>query len=426
MNILFVSQSALDTKKSFGNTICNWFDGQIWYNDNFSHFYVRKQNPDNNLKVNYYNLPATEIVKGIFKFNIKGKFFTYKDFNLSTKEIIGRDKEKKSIEKLHDGKAHNLVYFIHELIWMSEIWINKHFKKFINENSPDVLFAFATSPYILWPIIKYLKKKNNCKIVLFIADDVFGNFEENVFYRKIYLKYYFKKCINIADKLYAVSNEMSMLYQNRFKKNITTLYKGCDFSTTQKKSLNFPIRIVYAGNLLWGRDDTLVNLIDALKEINKKDKKVLLEIYTGTEISERLKSKLNVEDVSIVMGVRSYDEIKHIMSNSDITLHIESFNEQQKKLVKYSFSTKIIDCLQSGTQVVGIGPKGIASIEYLRNINGAIVIDTIEDIASKMLDLIDNENMIIENKKSIREYAKINHDLFLVQKQLKKDLCSLM
>ncbi len=46
------------------------------------------------------------------------------------------------------------------------------------------------------------------------------------------------------------------------------------------------------------------------------------------------------------MGPRSYDEIKHIMHEADVVLHVESFDEKSIETVKYSFSTKIIDCLQ--------------------------------------------------------------------------------
>lgn len=66
------------------------------------------------------------------------------------------------------------------------------------------------------------------------------------------------------------------------------------------------------------------------------------------------------------MGPRSYDEIKHIMHEADVVLHVESFDEKSIETVKYSFSTKIIDCLQSGSQILGVGPSGIASIEYLK------------------------------------------------------------
>lgn len=426
MNILFVSQSALDKKKSFGNTICNWFEGNEWKGVGFSHFYARKQKPDNNMSVNYYNLPATEIVRGIFKLNIKGLTFNSGNCKVLDERKEAFENEKNQIDKLHDGKNHNIIYFFHELVWMSKLWINKSLKNFINKNSPDIIFTFATSPYIIWPLIKYLRKHTNCKVVLFIADNVYESYDDFVWYRKLYLKKYFAKCIKHADKLYAVSNEMAQLYKKLFKKDVSILYKGCDLSVAPKNSNNSPLRMVYAGNLLWGRDETLAKIVKALKIINSDSLKIVLEIYTGTAISDTLKSKLNVKGISRVLSAKPYEEIKKIINSADISLHVESFDREQIKLVKQSFSTKIIDCLQSGTQVIGIGPKKIASVEYLRKIDGVLVIDELNDITQKLSELIKDTDKIMINKKKIFEYAKKKHDINIVQKELKKELYNLL
>ena len=74
------------------------------------------------------------------------------------------------------------------------------------------LFSFAASPYILWPLIQYLKKHTQCKIVLLIADDVFGSYDRCTFYRRVYLKREFAKCILSADKLYGISDESAATF----------------------------------------------------------------------------------------------------------------------------------------------------------------------------------------------------------------------
>ena len=127
------------------------------------------------------------------------------------------------------------------------------------------------------------------------------------------------------------------------------------------------------------------------------------------------------------MGARSYDEIKKIMHDADVVVHVESFDEQQMKTTQYSLSTKIIDCLQSGSQIVGIGPSGIASIEYLKRINGVIVVDNKEKIETAIASIVEDKNSIIENSKKIRQYSETNHEISIVQKKLRDDfslLCS--
>ena len=97
------------------------------------------------------------------------------------------------------------------------------------------------------------------------------------------------------------------------------------------------------------------------------------------------------------------------MKNADIVLHVESFEEKQKELVKYSFSTKIIDCLQSGNVVLGIGPSNIASIEYLKKIDGAFVIDDMDNIFDSISKILNEKNILNENAKKTRDFAKENN-----------------
>lgn len=63
-----------------------------------------------------------------------------------------------------------------------------------------------------------------------------------------------------------------------------------------------------------------------------------------------------------------YEKMKKLMNQSDIVLLVESFNQDNISDVQYSFSTKIIDCLQSGCGVMAIGPQNISAIEYLRTV----------------------------------------------------------
>lgn len=420
MNIFVFSEAAWDDKNSFGNTVSNFLCGDAWRNDHFCNFYARKQMPDNRIIASYYNLSAIDIVKGILRGHIEGRTFNTENIDLEQATLdSAHDKERKNIDKLHQNK-NEFIYYGHEQVWRSRLWLNRYFKNFIAENAPDILFAFATSPYILWPLIQYLKKHTACKVVLLVADDVYGSYDHCAFYRRGYLKQELKNCIFAADKLYGISDEMSELYQKRFGKPVTTLYKGCDLSAEPKQYLNQPLRFVYAGNLLWGRDDTLAQVAEALEKLNRDGQKAILEIYTGTTITEQLRQKLEKGGSSRIMGSRPYEEIKRILHEADVVLHVESFEEKQKDTVRYSFSTKIIDCLQSGAQVLGIGPAGIASMEYLKKVDGAVVVDQQNPIEDAVEELI-RQGKMLENAKQTRQYAMQKHELNSIQEKLRSE-----
>lgn len=424
MNILFFSQAAWDNKNSVGNTFSNLFEGDIWSNDMFFHMFARKKVPDNRIKAYYYHISAADIVRGLLKNQNKAQE-SFEEGGHKQASVENADqKEQRHIDNLHKGN-HEFLYYLHEAVWRSRLWRDKQFDRFIKKASPDILFAFATSPYILWPLIQYLKKHTTCKVVLLVADDVCGSYDRCAFYRRGYLRRELENCILAADKLYGISDEMSELYANRFGRPVATLYKGCDLTMEPKQYLNQPLRFVYAGNLLWGRADTLAQVAEALEKINQDGQKAVLEVYTGTTVTEELRQRLEKDSTSRIMGSRPYEEIKRILHEADVVLHVESFEKKQQDTVRYSFSTKIIDCLQSGAQVLGIGPAGIASIEYLKKVDGVAVIDRQERVMEAVEDLI-RQGTMPENAKRTRQYALQKHERNAVQEKLRNDFETLL
>lgn len=424
MNILFFSQAAWDNKNSVGNTFSNLFEGDIWSNDMFFHMFARKKVPDNRIKAYYYHISAAGIVRGLLKNQNKAQE-SFEEGGHKQASVENADqKEQRHIDNLHKGN-HEFLYYLHEAVWRSRLWRDKQFDRFIKKASPDILFAFATSPYILWPLIQYLKKHTACKVVLLVADDVYGSYDRCAFYRRGYLRRELESCILAADKLYGISDEMSELYANRFGRPVATLYKGCDLTMEPKQYLNQPLRFVYAGNLLWGRADTLAQVAEVLERINQDGQKAVLEVYTGTTVTEELRQRLEKDSTSRIMGSRPYEEIKRILHEADVVLHVESFEKSQQDTVRYSFSTKIIDCLQSGAQVLGIGPAGIASIEYLKKVDGAAVIDRQERVMEAVEDLI-RQGTMPENAKRTRQYALQKHERNAVQEKLRNDFETLL
>ena len=304
--------------------------------------------------------------------------------------------------------------------------MNKKFKKYINDVNPDIFYAHVNNFSILAPIIEYVKNNTKAKIVVLLTDDLYNDIDNKSILRRKKMKNDFKNIINMSDKIYAISDELRKEYSIIFNKKIDILRKGCVFEYPVKKHVNEIIKFVYAGNLYYGRDDLLSKVAHAIEKSNSKNKrKALLEIYTGATITEELNKKLNIKDCSIIMGKKNYDEIKKIMNDADYNLQVESFEQKQIDYVKYSFSTKIIDCLQSGSAAIAIGPNNISSIKYMKQIPGVFVIDDVNKIDEKIQELINN-NQIIKNSEMIRRYALVHHDVNKNQKKLKNDFLKII
>ena len=108
------------------------------------------------------------------------------------------------------------------------------------------------------------------------------------------------------------------------------------------------------------------------------------------------------------------------MNAADVVLHVESFDDGQQKIVKHSFSTKITDCMQSGSVLFSIGPDGLASIEATKNIDGAFCAVNSDEIRSVINKISDAD--LYENAKKIRAYALEHFAIDGIQRKIVDDL----
>ncbi|MBQ2252797.1 MAG: hypothetical protein II328_02310 [Clostridia bacterium] len=423
MNILVFSRAAWDPTNSLGNTVTNFFSH--WTEDVFSHFYTRKSLPKNDSVSLYYNVSATDVPKDLFR-KKRTHCFTKDDLSsLADSYRTAHEKEQRSIDRIHKKKS-SLIYFLTEQIWLSRLWQGKDFRAFVKQADPDIFFAFATNAYLLWPMIRYVRKHTHAKIVLFAADDIHNRDLKYPFYRRCYLAPLLKKCICEADRVYAISDALCEKYSQLYSKDVHLLLKGCEFNFPVSQTVKTHLRIAYAGNLYYGRAEILAKIAKTLQTLNANGTRAALEIYTPTTVDETLDKALNVPGSSRVMGPRPYEEIKRILHDADLVLHVESFEPEQIDYVKNSFSTKIIDCLQSGSGILAVGPAGITSIEYLRQIEGTTVIDDLSSLEAELTTLIDAAEEIPNRAAAIRKYATEHHDLEQVQTKLRREFLDLL
>lgn len=59
--------------------------------------------------------------------------------------------------------------------------------------------------------------------------------------------------------------------------------------------------------------------------------KLLLKIYSPTVVDTEIINRMNISGASEFLGAKSYDEILKILNSADVVLHVESFEEEQKK-----------------------------------------------------------------------------------------------
>ena len=419
MNILIISNIELDIRNASGNTYANWFTD--WENSKIACIYCRDTYPNNDFCDEYYSISPINIIKNIFRPWKIGKQFQSTD--IQNDFTVGQT-ERKLVQ--HSKNANRgLYYLLNDILFSSKIWINTKYKTFIKEFNPDIVFFFAKSDAFIYENLMYIKKHTKAKCVAFYADDVYKRFQlsKGLVFR--IFEHRFVKVIKLAEKHYGASMLMCEDYGNLFKIPISPLYKGCEIEDVSSQT-NSPLRIVYAGNLFYGRAETLSKIALALRIINANGVKATIEIYTASEITSEIDRNLNIPNVSQIMGPKSYCDIKEIMKSADFVLHVESFMPENIESVRLSYSTKISDCLQSGSALLVVGPRNIASVEEAILIPGAFVIYDEANILDSLNSIISAKDKLLYMARLTNEFAKKKFPISKVRENLCHELTQLI
>ena len=229
--------------------------------------------------------------------------------------------------------------------------------------------------------------------------------------------------MKITDLFYVISNPQKKEYEKIFKRECKLLFKGGKFegNIDVKKEYNIPLKLVYAGNISSGRWKTLANIGQAISQINGKETKMVLDLYTLTPKTKKMLKALNIENAIKLIPPASNQEIKEALKNADILVHVDSFNLKDKLYWRLSFSTKIVDYLASARCIFAVGPKDVASMDYFIKNDAAIVSTNQEEIYSQLEKIVSSKDILEEYAIKAWKCGKKNHQIKEIQNRIKCD-----
>lgn len=418
MRILIITKYAWDEKIASGNTLSNFFEN--WADAEFFTVYCRDAIPNNKCCNVYFSISPINILKNLFT-----PWRIGREFRLENKRERAQENEaEKKLVKL--SKSCKFFSFLYYFLYSTRLWLNRRIKLFLKTANPDIVFGFGVPDIFNYELIKYIKQNMKVPVITYFVDN---HYSENVNFwniNKIRRNKRLSELSLMSDKCYAISQRMCDTYSSIMHMDFSLLTKGCYIREIRAKNNN-PLRIVYAGNLYYGREKVLINLVSILKSINQAEKhKCYLDIYTVSQLSDDIKSKLNVDGNSSLHTPKPYEEIIKIQSESDIVLYVDSFDKEQIEKVKYSFSTKITDCLQSGSMVLAIGPSSIASIDFLKKVPGVVIVTDMLDLKPILQSLVSSPSSIFEKASETNVFAGNNMAIEGVRQRMQKDFVSLI
>lgn len=399
------------SQRSGANTFATLF--QDYPSDRLANIYVKADLPDSKVCSRYFRILEGNVLKSILHPS------TITGSEVKSVDVIGPDDEIKTEHMRYAFFLQHrwtIFLWIRELGWKIGKWRSKELDEFLESVNPEIFVYHMQDYWYFNRLNEYIIRKTNPrKTVVYLWDDCF-TYKQTPYNLLARLNRYIarkqvKRLISMSDVVLAINPTMKEEADKEFnidsavitKPILTSYFSSYHFDSTR------PIRIVYSGSLIIGRDRSIAILVECLKEINKNGVKVALDIYSGTALSKKQMARLNVPGISNVRGHLPQNQVFKEQEKADVLLFVEDLNNQKNNVARLSFSTKITDYLSRNRAILAIAPKDIAPTKYLMEQDAAFVCSNKTEIMNTLKNIVENPETLEEYASKARTCGENNH-----------------
>lgn len=369
--------------------------------DKLACLYIRADISDSDVCHHYFHIFEGRVMESLYKWGVQ----TGEEYMLGEQVTYGKDAEQEKARYDSFRRKSNWFYlFAREWIWLLGKWKSRELDVFLEKFNPEII-VFPIESYIHFNRINeyIIKKCKPRKVVSYLWDDNFTYKQHpNSFGYKIHrwwLRQGVRRLIQRSTTVFSICPKMKREVDAEYGIDSILLTKPIyQFNEVRQTVPTYPIKILYTGKLIYGRDNTIAEIVDALKIINQNGPKALLQVYTNTELSQEMQLRVCVKECCEIKGFIPQNEVIKIQAEADVLLYAEDLSDTNLT-ARLSFSTKMTDYLASGNCIWAVGNKDLAPIEYIKEEAAGIV-----SIDKK--SILDALRVITENPEILKKYAE--------------------
>ena len=403
------------------HTLANIFS--CWDSEKLAVVYTRADLPNTDACTRFFQLSENEVLKSVLKPWKKAGRVVVNTPIVHDKNV---EEEHERYAKARKKRAH-LMTVAREMVWTLGHWKSKALKEFVADFNPDIIFCPVYPTAFMGKIQRYIKKLTGKPIVCYLADDNYSYDACKGFWAYIHrfmLRKQVKYLASHCKEMFVIVDKEKEETDKVFGTDSVILTKGIDFTNIdyKKHTPNVPLKFVYTGKLIIGRDKTLALIADLLNKINGDEVKAMLEVYSPDTVDEETMARLN-NGCSKHCGFITRDKVSEVQQNADVVIFAEALTGKDSQAARLSFSTKITDYLAAGKCVLAVGKEDIAPIDYFLRNDSAIVATGEQQLEEKLKYILENPQVIEEYGKKAFDCAKCNHDKTIVDERFMETIC---
>lgn len=400
------------SQRSGANTFATLF--QDYPSDKLANIYVKADLPDSKVCSRYFRILEGSVLKSILRSS------TTTGSEVKRVDAIEQDDDESKTERKRYAfflqHRWTLFLWLRELGWKIGKWRSKELDNFLESVNPEVFVYHMQDYWYFNRLNEYIIRKTNPKkTIVYLWDDCF-TYKQKPYSLLARINRYIarkqvKRLISMSDEVLAINPTMKEEADKEFNVNSIVITKPILTTSFSPYIINStrPIRIVYSGSLIIGRDKSIAILVECLKEINKNGIKVVLDIYSGTVLSAKQMNRLNIPGISTVRGHLPQTKVFEEQEKADLLLFVEDLNNRKDNVARLSFSTKITDYLSRNRAILAIAPKDIAPTKYLIEQDAAFVCSNKTEIMASLMKIVENPEILGEYASKARSCGECNH-----------------
>lgn len=387
--------------------------------ENVASINIRATRSDSKSASRYFHILEGRVMKSIFN----KKITTGEEYNIRDANVITKDDTEETARYSFFKKHRWAVFlFARELVWLLGKWKTQELNEFLDDFNPEVLIC-PIEGYIHFNALNlYIIKRCHPKVIGFLWDDNFTYKQSrNCLYKvhRFWLRHGVKQMVKECETIFCLSPKMKEECDKEFGIQSQLLTKPI-FNQGDFKSYKVgnPIRMLYTGNLFVGRDKTIIAIAEALRAVNNNEIKIVLDIYTKSELSEKDKARIEIPNICRLHKPVTQKEVFRLQEESDILLFAETLNRKKDQGARLSFSTKITDYFRAGKCIWTVGSPTLGPVDYMIRKDASLLSTDIPSILQTLKHIISTPSLIEEYAHKAYNCGRTNHNGELILKTL--------
>ncbi|WP_231269395.1 glycosyltransferase [Nocardioides sp. cx-169] len=305
-----------------------------------------------------------------------------------------------------------------ELLWSAaHVRGLSTFEKFVADFRPQVILVQAGDSIFMLRLALALSKAHSAPLLVYNSEDYFfkksnylddrNNRASAPLYRIWHrvLRRAIRATFRHASHVFYSCSPLQQTFSDLSNAPSSVLLTSTEISPRTTTATTEAIDLVYTGNLGLGRLEALLEVASVAHDINRA---AVLRIFGPPPTAAVLATLASAPAVRYCGLVDQSTVIKAITS-SHLNIHVESFNPAYRAQLTHAFSTKIADYLATGTCLFAYAPPEIASTQYLKETQSAIVADSPENLRPSLQKAMREPRMRACSSARAIEVAETNH-----------------